>query len=182
MRRLRLTRKGWAAPLAALVAIGIIVALAFYVRGFESTSNDPVALPTDSPAAGAPHGSSAPSKNAHGTQVVVPGGGTATLGAGGSGLSLRGVHTLVAHVESSEPIGDIGYLAPTSPDLSFGTAKNVGKSWTVRTRVTGRPKYAIIWIKGAKDGTSVSCSITIDGKVADRQRTKGPYGRQICFG
>jgi hypothetical protein len=190
MRKLRLTRKGWVAPLAAVVAIGILVALAFYVRGFEGTGDDPQALPTDSPAAGSPLGSPDPlgqhhrhpGKNGHGTEVVVPGGGpTVTLGAGGPGLTISGGHTLVAHVESSEPINVIGYLSPTSPDLTYGTVKNVGRSWTVRTTVSGPPKYAILWIYGAKDGASVTCSITIDGKVADRKTTKGPYGRQLCF-
>lgn len=189
MRKLRLTRKGWLAPLAAVLAIGILVALAFYVRGFEGTSKDPVALPTGTSTSGAglgspdpsKHRSEHPGKHPRGTEVVVPGGGpTVTLG-GGPGLSLAGGHTLVAHVESSKPIGIIGYLSPTSPDLTYGTAKNVGKSWTVSTTVAGQPKYAIIWIYGAKDGASVTCSITIDGKVADRETTKGPYGRQICF-
>jgi hypothetical protein len=175
MRKWRLTRKARVAALATLVAIGIVVALVFYVRAFQDAgSNYPVALPTDdNPAAGPSRGPSAPSKHprkhAHGTPE-----------ASRSGPPAHGVHTLVAHVESAEPIGVIGYLVPTSPDLSFGKAKHVGKSWTVRTRVTGRPKYAIIWIKGAKDGTSVSCSITIDGKVVDRQRTKGPSGLQAC--
>jgi hypothetical protein len=187
MRKLRLTRKSWLAPLAAVLTIGILVALAFYVRGFEGTGDEPVALPSPTSGAtlGSPeptkHRSEHPGKHPNGTEVVVPGGGpTVTLG-GGSGLSITGGHSFVVHVESAEPIGIIGYLAPTSPDLSYGTVKNVGTSWTVRTTVSGPPKYAIIWIYGAKDGTSVTCSITIDGKLADRETTKGPYGRQICF-
>jgi hypothetical protein len=175
MRKRRLTRKVWVALLAALVGIGLVVALAFYIHGFQETGNHPVALSTDSPAAGTPHGPSAPTrhpgKHAHGTPS-----------AGGSGPSRPGVHTLVVHVKSSEPIGVISYLVPTSPDHSFGKVKNVRRSWKLRTRVTGRPKYAIIWIKGAKDGTSVRCSITIDGKVVDRQRTKGAAGLQACSG
>jgi hypothetical protein len=184
MRKLRLTRKGWVAPLVAVLAVGLVVALAFYVRGFQDTGPDPAALPTAPPPSAtlgsspSDHHAKHPHKNARG-QVVAGG---LTLGAaGGPGLSFSGGHTLVAHVESSEPIGVIGYLAPTSPDIAYGTARNVGTSWTVRTTVAGRPKYAIIWIYGAKDGASVSCSITIDGKVADRESTKGPYGRQICF-
>ena len=120
MRKWRLTRKAWVVPLAALVAIGIVVALAFYVRGFQRTGNDPVALSTDSPAAGAPHGPSAPNRH---PSKHAPG----TPSASGSGRSRRGVHTLVAHVKSSEPIGVISYLVPTSPDLSFGKAKNVAQ-------------------------------------------------------
>jgi hypothetical protein len=192
MRKLRLTRKGWMAPLAAVVAIGILVALAFYVRGFEGTGDDPQALPTESSTTGSQLGAPDPlgqhprhhgkkGDDGDGTKFVVPGGGpTVTLG-GGSGLTIAGSHTMVAHVESSEPINVIGYLSPTSPDLTYGTVKNVGRSWTVRTTVSGPPKYAILWIYGAKDGASVTCSITIDGKVADRKTTKGPYGRQLCF-
>jgi len=165
MPKWRLTRKMWVVPLAALVAIGIVVALAIFVRSFESVDYAPIGLSTGRAAAGAPHNSSAPFKHA---------------GAGGSGPTSGDVHTLVVHVESSERIGVIGYLAPTSPDIAFGKARNVGKSWTVRTTVTGRRKYAIIWIRGAKDGTSVSCSITVDGKLVDRKRTKGPGGKQIC--
>jgi hypothetical protein len=165
MPKWRLTRKMWAIPLAAVLAIGIVVALAIFVRSYERSDYAPIGLSTDRAAAGDPHHSSARFKHA---------------GAGGPGPSPGDVHTLVVHVESSERIGVIGYFAPTSPDIRYGKARNVGKSWTVRTTVTGRPKYAIIWIRGAKDGTSVSCSITIDGKLADRKRTKGPDGQQIC--
>jgi hypothetical protein len=170
MRKSRLTRKVWMIPLAFLVAVGMVVALGLYVRSFRSTRYPPITLPTAFPGGGAPYGSSTPARH--------PG----TNAHRGSKPSRPGVHRLVAHVRSSERIGVIGYLVPTSPNHSYGKVKNVGKSWTVRTRVTGRPKYAIIWITGAKDGTPVSCSIAIDGKVVDRQRTKGPYGRQACSG
>lgn len=189
-----MSRTAWIAPLAVLLAIGVIVALAFYVRGFQSTGHDPVGLPGgSSPSAGAPvssahqHKSGKHSKKhgkhgGHGkSETSTPSGGTTVDVGGGSGLTITGEHTLVARVTSAAPIGEIGYLAPTSPDISYGTAKNVGKSWTVHTTVTGKPKYAIIWIYAGKSGTPVTCSISIDGKVRSHETTSGPYGRQICY-
>jgi hypothetical protein len=190
-----MSRTAWVAPLAVLVAIGVIVALAFYVRGFQGTGNDHVLLPTDSAPAGASGSSTSAHKHKHkhkhgkkhgkhGHKITVPGGGpTVTLGSGGGGLHLTGnVHRLVVRVHSKEPIRTtIGYFVPTSPDIPYGKAKNVGNSWTVRTTVTGKPHYAIIWIYGAKDGTPVTCSLTLDGQLAVRKTTVGPYGRQICY-
>ncbi len=177
MRKWRLTRKAWVVPLAALVAIGIVVALAFYVRGFQRTGNDPIALPTDSPAAGAPHGSSAPSKHpgkhARGTperERVRPFGAAAcTRWSRTSNRPSRSGSSAI----SCRP-------ARISLTARSGTSARAG---LCGPGSRGRPKYAIIWIKGAKDGTSVSCSITIDGKVVDRQRTRRALPRlQACSG
>jgi hypothetical protein len=184
-----MSRTAWVAPLAVLVAIGAIVGLAFYVRGFQSTGDDPVGLPSVTrPPSVAPGSSAHEHKHKHkkkhgkhGHRVVVPGGPTVTLGAGGDGLSVTGPHKLVVRVSSSAPIPAVGYLAPTSPDIPYGTAKNVGKHWTVHTTVSGKPKYAIIWIYAGKSGAAVTCSITIDGTVRDRKTTSGAYGRQICY-
>jgi hypothetical protein len=189
-----MTRTAWVAPLAVLVAIGVIVALAFYVRGFQGTGDDHALLPTNTGAPGGASGLSAHGhkhkhkhgkkhgKHSHKTKFVVPSDGpTVTLGAGGGGLTITGQHTLVVRVTSSAPIPAVGYLAPTSPDIPYGTAKNVGKNWSVHTTVSGKPKYAIIWIYSGKSGAPVTCSITIDGKLADRKATTGAYGRQICY-
>ena len=192
MRRMRLTRMGWVAPLAAVVAIGIIVALAFYVRGFQGTTHDDVTLPSDSPAPGVPHGTSTssthhrkhpgkhPGKHSGSPTDAVPSG--VTLGAGGGGLTITGTHTHDGPRSFSRaPIPVIGYLAPTSPDIAYGTAKNVGTNWTVHTTVSGQPKYAIIWIYAGKSGAPVTCSLTIDGKLRVKKTTTGAYGRQVCY-
>jgi hypothetical protein len=189
MRRMRLSRMGWVAPLAAVVAIGIIVALAFYVRGFQGTGSDAVPLPTHSRSPGAPRATS-PAKHQHrkhsgkhshkhtGEPTSVPG---VTLGAGGGGLTITGTHTLVVKVHSSAPISTIGYLAPTSPDIAYGTVKNISTNWTVHTTVSGSPKYAIIWIYAGKSGAPVTCSLTIDGELRVKKTTTGAYGRQVCY-
>jgi hypothetical protein len=91
-------------------------------------------------------------------------------------------HRIVLAASSRHAIGRVGYLAPTSPDHPSGDVKHVGRQWVVHTTVTGSPYYALVFVQAGADGTPITCSITLDGKVLSRKSTSGAYGRQVCVG
>jgi fermentation-respiration switch protein FrsA (DUF1100 family) len=182
-------RRVWPILLAAGLIVGVIVAMAFFVRGFDSTGSDNLAAPgagtspSDVPGPTVtPSGS--PSKTGK-TKYVVPGGGpTITLGAndgGGMKLSNKNQHHLVARVTSADPIYAVGWLIPTSLNHSYGKDMSPGRSFTIDTTVTGRPYYSLLWVYAGKSGAPVTCRISIDGKVRSTQTTQGAYGRQVCY-
>jgi hypothetical protein len=91
-------------------------------------------------------------------------------------------HKLVLSASSARAISRVGYLAPTSPDHSYGDVKKVPRTWSVRTTVTGGPEYAVIFIQAGASGTPITCTITVDGVILDKKTTSGAYGRQVCVG
>jgi hypothetical protein len=91
-------------------------------------------------------------------------------------------HRIVLAASSRHAIGRVGYLAPTSPDHASGDVKHVGRQWAVHTTVSGSPYYALVFVQAGADGTPITCSITLDGKVLSRKSTSGAYGRQVCVG
>lgn len=91
-------------------------------------------------------------------------------------------HTLVMTVTSAAAIPAVGYLVPTSADHSYGQAKHLSTRWSVRTKVTGGPNYALVFIQAAAAGVPITCTVTVDGVVRDHRTTQGPYGRQVCVG
>lgn len=104
--------------------------------------------------------------------------------AGGPGFTIVPAPTyrLVLTASSSTSIGTVGYLIPTSPNDSYGSAKNVGTSWSLRTTVTGKPYYAAIFVQAGATGAPITCTITLDGKIISSKQTQGKYGRQVCYG
>jgi hypothetical protein len=175
--------------LAAGVVVGLVCAMAFFVRGFDHTGDGPrSAAPASTPRA-APAASATPARPripaatpTAGRYVVAAGGPTITLGAGGGGLHIvDNRHRLVARVWSAAPVYAVGWLIPTSLDHSYGKDMHPGRSFTIDTRVSGRPKYALLWIYAGASGAPVTCTISIDGVVRSEQTTSGPYGRQVCY-
>lgn len=83
-------------------------------------------------------------------------------------------------VTSSRPIGTIGYIVPTSPDRSYGVVKNLGTSWSLTTRVYGKPGYARLFVQAGPTGASVTCSVSVAGGPSDSRSTSGPYGQAMC--
>lgn len=104
-------------------------------------------------------------------------------GLSGSGgvLNIR-AHRITLSARSSDPIGVVGYNIPTSRDRPSGTARGVGRSWSLTTRVYGRPDYAQMFLQAGPSGASITCTITVDGKVTERRASSGPYGQLFCQG
>ena len=91
-------------------------------------------------------------------------------------------YELVLSATSAAPIGDVGYLVPTSPRNQYGTAHHVGTRWTLRTTVTGKPYYAAVFVHAGAAGVPVTCTISLGGKVISSATTHGSYGQQVCYG
>lgn len=177
-------------PAAGVVA-GLVVAMAFFVRGFGGTDGGdyaapaPSAAPSLEPSLAVPISVPRPTTSHRPSRYVVGAGGpTITLGTnGGSGIKIvDGRHRLVARVTSAEPIYAVGWLIPTSLDSSYGKNMHPGRSFTIDTEVSGKPAYALLWIYAGASGTPVTCTISVDGRVSSEKTTHGPYGRQVCYG
>ena len=116
--------------------------------------------------------------------------GIATFGAGGSAAGLSGDggvrnqprHTLTISFASEAPLGTIGYIIPTSLRDNYGVSKDTGRSFSLTTTVYGDPDYAQGFARAGQRGFPVTCTITVDGRVTERQATEGPYGQLFCQG
>jgi hypothetical protein len=181
----------------AVVLVAFVLALAFFVRdqgGGTDNFAGPGAgtgLATDSAAATAsasPSPSPSPSKSRRsgtadptGLPKTLPRVTLTPAEPGGFTYADLPSHSVVLRVTSSAPISGVGYLVPTSPDRVYGTERGLGKSWSIRTTVTGKPDFAAVFVQGGPKGVAVTCTIVIDGRVASSETTHGPYGRQVCL-
>lgn len=101
---------------------------------------------------------------------------------GGSVYQYLPKHHVVMHVFSPAPIGTIGYIVPTSLHRSSGVVYHVGTGWSLGTTAYGDPDYAQLFMQSDSRGNPITCVITVDGRVTERQTTQGPYARLICQG
>lgn len=126
---------------------------------------------------------------ANGLSSLGNGGGSASGGTlqmpglqGGSMYKYLPKHRIVLRVTSSQPIGTVGWIMPTSLNESSGVKKNAGTSWSLTSTVYGDPDYAQIFVQAGARGYPVTCTITVDGKVTEQRSTEGPYGQMLCQG
>lgn len=103
------------------------------------------------------------------------------LGGDGGGVDIPRF-TLRVSVTSSEAIRTIGLQVPTSEGHKSRVYKGVGTSWSVRTRVYGKPDYARVFLQAGPSGAAITCVISVDGRVTERRSTDGPYGATMCQG
>lgn len=101
---------------------------------------------------------------------------------GGSVYQYLPKHRVVMTVTSSSPIGTVGYVVPTSLNESSGVVRNVRTRWSLTTTAYGDPDYAQLFMQADARGHEITCTITVDGRVTERQTTQGPYARLICQG
>jgi hypothetical protein len=198
--RWRTVRRNLRFAVTAVVVIAFILALALYVRSDDGGSDPPVAAgpagpdplssapavtpspsPASSPATSARRSPAGPAHPATGMPSTLPRL-TITPGEpGGFTYVPLPTHKLVLRATSSRPIGGVGYLVPTSSDHAYGKALKLGTSWSLQTVATGKPYYAALFVQSDGTGTPITCTIVLDGRVASRLTTSGPYGRQVCI-
>lgn len=174
--------------LGAGLVVGVVVAMAFFVRGFDNTSGGDAALAAPTPGGSASIAVPVPmpsAKSAKSAKYVDPATGkTIDLGQNDApGLKIDNVyqHRLVVTVTSRQPVYAVGWLIPTSMNYSYGRNMQPGRHFSLVTRVTGRPYYSIIWVWAGKAGAPATCTVSIDGHVRTSKTTTGSYGRQLCF-
>lgn len=174
--------------LAAIAVLVLIVAFLVLRPGPpESAIDRNQPPPTDTTSAPEPEaserasGDDAPS-GADSSQTSFPGLGTQLGGLEGKGSnSSLEPHRLTVRLFSSGPVGHVVYIIPTSKN-DRGSTVVTASSWSMSTTVYGPPDYAAVFGQGAHDGRTVTCEITVDGKVTERRTTKGPYGAMWCVG
>ena len=187
---------------ALLIAAGLAVALVavlLMLRGSHSPKND-----DDSVIGTTPPGTSGSvplpkatkkaeprtkTSGAPAADVVASGAGVkmSAVGLGMGGLpggtlekSLPEMHIHLS-LTSDHPIGWLGWIIPTSKDNSSGKRTGVGTSWSLSTIGYGRPDYARLFFMSGPVG-SVTCTITVNGRVTEQRTTKGPYDQMMCQG
>lgn len=179
-------------PLAVAAAIGaLLVLVALVVPLPGSGGNDSSADAGDSAGGSGPaRPTTAPSmapaaESTDASSLVRPPAvrGQEPAGLSGSGgvLNIR-AHRITLSVRSSDPIGVIGYNIPTSKDRPSGVVRGAGRSWSLSTRVYGRPDYAQMFLQAGPASVSMTCTITVDGKVTEQRTSSGPYGQLFCQG
>lgn len=119
-----------------------------------------------------------------GGRVTFPGAGLNGLTGlkGQGGITSFPKHNIVLQLTSASPISYAGYLVPTSQDRSYGVSRNPGTSWSLSTIGYGPPDYAQIFSAAGRYGATVTCTVTVDGRVTDRRSTDGPYSQLFCQG
>ncbi|SDH48003.1 membrane protein [Leifsonia sp. 98AMF] len=67
------------------------------------------------------------------------------------------------------------------PNGAFSQSQVAGASipWSVTLPITGRYNAYVV-LAQAGDGDSISCAITINGKIVDQQTSTGPYTIVTC--
>jgi hypothetical protein len=103
------------------------------------------------------------------------------LGGDGGGVDIPRFALRVT-VTSSEAIRTVGLQVPTSDSHKSRVYQGVGTSWSVQTRVYGKPDYARVFLQAGPSGAAITCVITVDGRVTERRSTSGPYGATMCQG
>jgi hypothetical protein len=91
-------------------------------------------------------------------------------------------HRVVLSLTSSQKIPFVIYNVPTSRDHSAGQGIDLGSSWSLTTTAYGKPDYARIITRAGPEGVPITCTITVDGQVAARLTTEGPWGKILCQG
>jgi hypothetical protein len=71
---------------------------------------------------------------------------------------------------------------PTGLGSTYGVVKRHPKSWSVSERALGRGYLAAVFIQTDRSGAPVTCTVSVDGKVTDRETASGAYGRTVCLG
>lgn len=202
-------RRPQTAAVAGVVAVLLVLVLVYLMVSSSSddTSNGSLDLgdretPTSEPTFGFPSASASvptalPTANSTtgtgGTGGGLPGGyplggqpiksGTVDLPglSGGSVAQNPAKHRILLRVFSKSPIGTIGYYIPYSPDKQSGTVQNAGTSWSLRTVTYGNPDYARLYLRqGGSAAATITCQISVDGRVVLTKTTDGPYAYLIC--
>jgi len=192
----RLVRRNARYIATAVVVLAFIFALVAFVRidsGGDSGGPSSVAgglsgSPFPTPSADLPTGTARPSAS------TSPSGDSSVTGLpktlprvtltpgepGGFTYANLPSHQLVLSASAAVPVRAVGYLIPTSKDHPYGKVTGLGDRWSLTTSVYGKPDYAALFIQAGRAGVPVSCTITIDGRVASAKTTSGAYGRALC--
>ncbi|HJQ43225.1 MAG TPA: hypothetical protein VJ831_09085 [Jatrophihabitantaceae bacterium] len=180
LRRLK-ERRAIISVAAVVVLLAALVAL--FINQYNGTG-DPgkdvaVGGPSGSVVSPSASGSSSASSSAPGVFKGISGlptGRPSTRDKFGNLIQPRAVTMTVT---SNTTLFRVGYLVPTSLDSPYGSVSRGVRSWTLTVHATGKSPVAAVFIQAGASGT-VSCTISIDGQLADSKSTTKAYERNLC--
>ncbi|MDT4934719.1 MAG: hypothetical protein QOK11_2611 [Pseudonocardiales bacterium] len=178
-------KRGAVAVLVLALAAGLVLFMKVYNQGSKLPAVDGMGGQPGSanPSLGA---SPAPSKSGKGPGAAADVGissfpASLTRKIGRRTLPGMPTHTVRMEVTAQGSVASLGYLVPTSDVTPYGVLHRVTQPWSKTLTAVGTIYLAGIFIQNGRDATSVTCTIYIDGKVADQQTFVGPYKRGICI-
>ena len=178
-----------AVALSALVVLCMIV----LVWGMSGGSGRPSADATlDGPTLPAPSSTltvlpspSGTATSASGALTDFPAAGMGGLGPGLAGSGMNSglpAHRVVIAAGSDGPLLGVGWRIPTADGARGGTNRSYKSSFRRAATAYGRPDYAQLYTRVGPDSSEVWCTVTVDGRVVERQVARGPWGQVFCQG
>ena len=176
-------KRGAAALLVLAVAAGLVLFVQVYNAGSKLPAVDGTGAQPGGPAAplGPSPSPSRPAKGVAADAGISSFPASLTSKIGRRPLAGMPTHTVRMEVTARGSVASLGYLVPTSDVTPYGVLHKVTRQWSKTLTAVGTIYLAGIFIQNGRDATSVTCTIYIDGKVADQQTFVGPYKRGICI-
>jgi len=179
-----------AVGLSAL-AVLVVVILVWGMSGSGKPSGEPtlgasLATPTTSPThvlSALPTPSAVPTSSTDVLQALDAAGtsDTQAFGANGSSQGLTPHHVVIS-AQSDGPLMAVGWWIPFADGQRKGSDTSGSKTFSHTDRTYGDADLARILAYGGPNSKKTWCTITVDGKVTERQEAKGPYAEVFCQG
>jgi hypothetical protein len=177
--------------LSALAVLVVVVLVWGMAGGSGSPQSEPtlggsaLATPTATPThtlSVLPTPSAVPTSVGQVLNAMPAAGGAAdSFGAGGSSKSLTRHHVVVT-AQSDGPMMAVGWWIPFADGDRKGGKKAPGRTFSHADGTYGDGDLARILAYGGPYSTKTWCTVTVDGKVTDRQQARGPYAEVFCQG
>ena len=91
-------------------------------------------------------------------------------------------HQVVIRAGSDGPMMAVGWWIPFADGERKGGQKGPGRTFEHTDHTYGSADLARLLAYGGPDSRSTWCTITVDGKVTERQTADGPYAEVFCQG
>jgi hypothetical protein len=174
------------------LAVLVVVILVWGMSGSGSPSGEPtlggpsLATPTATPThvlSALPTPSAVPTSTTDVMQALNAAGSSEdqVFGAGGSSHGLTPHHVVIA-AQSDGPLMAVGWWIPFADGERKGSDTSGSKTFSHADRTYGDNDLARILAYGGPNSKRTWCTITVDGKVTERQEAKGPYAEVFCQG
>lgn len=180
-----------AAGLSALAVLFVIV-LVWGMSGGSGTPSGgptlggaPLATPTATPTRelSALPTPSAPPTSVNDVMQALTATGAAAPGSGGFGSAHSlNRHRVTVTAHSDAPLLAVGWWIPFADGERTGSDQSGSSNYTHSDSTYGDTDLARILAYGGPFSKRTWCTVTVDGKVTERQEAAGPYAQVFCQG
>jgi hypothetical protein len=102
--------------------------------------------------------------------------------AGSGGVIAMPAHHVVISAGSDGPLLGVGWNIPTADGQRKGKDLSHRRTFGHATTAYGKPNYAQLFAKSGPDSSYVWCTVSVDGRVTERQEGHGPWAGVYCVG